>query len=274
MTFEEIEDKERYFIQPYVEGAYCRINIIEKGKVVSITAVNEDGEKVNLDNKIKKELSKTYRTSKFFRFPTVLEGVISVDKQNRYYLILFDIMTEDEFEGKSQSKRYDIRYQNLVFRFLSKMNKYVKALFTHPYNDISINLVIEQFIKTDSLNKIMFRKNIPKGYEENEFIEYKIWTEFRGKILGYEVGHDVKKEFDEKQNLVSETPFEYLKAFKVFNEKENETILVKLTNFTEAQKVNMLKCADDFINKKLKFKKYNFLNNVGYIFVNDGNDYI
>lgn len=230
---------------------------------------DENKKKVKLDNKIRKELSKSYRSSKFFKYPVVLEGVLSTDKKNRTFLILYDIFLKDEFEGKTQSRRYDLRYENLIFRFIDKSCKNVKVVFSHQFNETNLNLFINMFVKTDALDSVVFKKNTTKLFEdpETDFIKLNIWTEFSGTIVGYEIGESSKKEYDDKQNLVSETPFEYLKAFKIFNEAENETVLVELSNFTESEKINFLSNVKDYTDKKCVFKRYNVLNNIGYIFV-------
>lgn len=113
--------------------------------------------------------------------------------------------------------------------------------------------------------KIVYRKNVPKNYCENEIIIEDIWTNLDGEIVGAIKGESVKKEFDEKQNLTAETPFDYLKSFNV--KINDEVIEVELINFSENDRVEMLAKSDEFIGRKCEVKKYKILNKEGYIFV-------
>ena len=126
-------------------------------------------------------------------------------------------------------------------------------------------MFIKLFVNTLLTEKIVYRKNVPKNYCENELIVDDIWTDLEGEIVGVIQGESVKKEFDEKQNLTTETPFEYLKSFNV--KCNDQVIEVELLNFSENDKVEMLAKSEEFLNRKCALKKYEILNNEGYIFV-------
>ena len=108
MIFENENEKERYFLQPFVEGKQCKIffDTNENG-VVSLKAFDDSDRKFKIENSIKKELVNFYKSSKFFGFSTVVLGVLSVNKKNVTNLILNDIFLKDEYDGKVQSRRYD-----------------------------------------------------------------------------------------------------------------------------------------------------------------------
>ena len=144
--FETIEDKEKYYMQPYINGEKVVLTISSLNGVVKIVCINDAGKTVKLDNKIKKELRKCYESSRFNGFNIVINGFLTIDKKNITYLMCYDLFLKDEYEGKMQSKKLSIRYENLNIRFLNQKLKLVRTIFNHEYSDQNLDVFIKMFI--------------------------------------------------------------------------------------------------------------------------------
>jgi len=214
--------------------------------------------------RIKKDLKKCYEESRFNGFPIVLKGFFVVDKKNEESLILYDIFLKDEYEDKIQSKKYELRFENLNARFISQKVKSIKSLFSHKFTPFNLNVFIKLFVKTLQTEKIVYRKNTPRNRSENEVVIDSIWEDLEGKVVGAIKGESVKKEFDEKQNLTTETPFEFLKSFNV--KLNDEIVEIELDRLSENERVEMLTTSDSYIGKRCKFKKYEIVGNAGFVF--------
>lgn len=262
--FETIEDKERYFIQPYINGEYCLIRIFKSDKGTIIKASNKVGTKIKLLTKIKKQLKRSYETSRYFNYDIVLKGFLVNDTKNITSLVIYDLLLIDEYEQKNQSKRYYIRYENLILRFLTLKSKDVKLIFTYNYSESNLDAVINQFIKTNKLEKLVFRKDSP--YKYDSIIIEDIWTDYVGKIIGYEEGVVIKKEFNDKQEVISETPITCIKSFKILY--NNEIINISIENLIDSEKIKYYETINEWINQECNFRQYKILNKSGYIFCN------
>lgn len=230
-----------------------------------ISFFDKEQRKFKVENKIRKEIRKCYDSSKYKGYPIILKGFLVIDKKNRTNLILYDIFLKDEYDGILHLKRYGIRYENLTIRFLNQNVEYVKPIFSHEFSDFNLDIFIKLFVKTLSTDKVVFRKNTLINLDEDDFFIEDIWTDFIGEIVGAIPGESIKREFDEKQNITSETPFEYLKSFNI--KIDDKIVEVELFNFSEADKVEMLSKSAEFIGRKCRFRKYKILNNEGYVFI-------
>lgn len=265
--FEEVEDKEKYFIQPYVDGEYCLINISFVANNVKIKSFDKNGKRIKLLNPIKKQLRKSYESSKYNKYEIYLKGFLVNDAKNKTSLMIYDILLKDEYDGRIQSKRYQIRYENLVFRFLNLKCKDIRLIFSYNYTDGNLDAIIKQFIETNKLEKIVFRKNIPYKYEDNDIFIEDIWTDYSGKIIGYEDGTVIHREYNDKQEVVSETPVSCIKSFKILNDN-NETVDVSIDNFIDSEKTHYYETINEWMNHECNYRQYKILNKTGFVFVN------
>ena len=268
MMFAEIEDKEKYFIQPYISGKHLTILIYMLNNMCFLRAFDDNDTKTKLLKQIAKELKKAYAGSKYNTAAIVLKGFLVLDKKNRESLILYDIFTKEEYSEKMQSKKYEVRLENLNFRFLTNKLKSVKSIFSHSFSEQSLKLFIELFVKNCKTEKIVYKKNCPRHYfDENEIVIDDIWTNRHGEIVGVVPAEAVKREVDDNQNIVSETPYKYAKSFNFKDSETGEVVEVELSNFTDAEKVEILEKADNFLHKSFDFKQFKILENNGYVFL-------
>ena len=250
-----------YFIQPYVEGKRCTIFISKTANVVSIKA-QTGGKRCKLPTPIKKELKASYEGSKYNGFSIVLDGSLVVDKSNKTNLILFDILLKDEYDGKLQSRNYETRHENLTARFIKQRSKLIKPVFSAELDDKNLDFFISVFVNTDTISSVMFRKNKPYKADD-EFSVIHLWTELTGSVVGYVKDTAVKKEFDENQNVKSETQYDYLKTVVV--SYEGKDIDIDLVNYSEKDRVELLSKAKDLLGTECKFKRWDLQEKHGYL---------
>ena len=253
-------------MQPCVYGEHRSICVLSKNGVTSILAFDKDKHKVKLDKHVKKELLRLYEDSKFKGYDIVLLGDETTTKDNIPILVLDDILLKNEYERMMPSKKYATRYENLVLRFLNNKTSRIRIVASYQFNESNLDVFINQFVKTNTIDKITYHKNVPLDYCDDEIISESIWETEEGKIVGYDVGTGSKKEFDEQQNLTSETPYDYLKSLKIVSSDGINVLNIELSNYNENDKINMLYSVNDYMQKKCIIKKYSILDKTGYLF--------
>ena len=77
MIFNDIEDKEKYFIQPFIDGNELTINISIKNNVCEVKAFNKNGKTIKLLKRIENEIINSYNSSNFKGFEIILKGFIT-----------------------------------------------------------------------------------------------------------------------------------------------------------------------------------------------------
>lgn len=264
--FEQIDNKEKYFIQPFIDGEKVLIKISYKDENVDVKQFNKNNKKIHILKKIENELILFYKNSKFFKYDIILKGFIVRDYKKTKSLILYDIMTLDEYELKIQSKKYSIRLENLNIRFLTNKSKNIKSIFSYQYNENNLKIVYDQFIKKNIIDGYVFRKNIPYKYDEEEIIIENVCKEHKSKIIDFVIGTSIKQEIDEENNNIkSSTTIPCVSEIKIyFNNKET---FVKLDNLLDSEKVKYFNEVSELKNKMCIFKEYKFLDHYDLIFV-------
>ena len=114
-----------YFILPYYnENTLTYITI----KNDDIKWFNNNLKSISPYKRINKSLIRFYNDSKFKGYEICVIGFIN-KIQNFHSLAIFDLLLKDEFEGKIQSKKYSIRYDNIKNRFLVNIPKSIKNVY-------------------------------------------------------------------------------------------------------------------------------------------------
>ena len=96
--FENINDKEKYLIQPYIDGEKVKIKVLYNNGLFDIKQYNKNDKEIYIAKKIKDEILKCYKSSKFKGYDIILKGFIVKNHKNKKSLILYDIMTIDEYK--------------------------------------------------------------------------------------------------------------------------------------------------------------------------------
>jgi hypothetical protein len=266
MRFKEVENKEKYFIQPLIKGNEILINISTLNKEVVVKGFNKKNKSIKILKRIENELVSLYKESNYFGFEIYLKGFITITKK-RKSLLLFDILLKNEYEGYSQSKKYVIRLENLNIRFLKVGSKNIKSVFTFKYNEKNLEHIINQFIKSNLIDGLVFHKDIPYNYCDDEIIEEIICEEFEGVVNDGIVGTFLKKEVDEETNKIIKT--EEIPCMHFIKVQSNDEIIsIPLDNFLDKEKAEMFTNFQSLIGKKCIFKKYSILDKNGYFIVN------
>ena len=256
--FCKIEDKEKYFIQPFIEGKKVVIHVNPKASIVEVACLER------IENKIKKEIRKAYQSSRFYGYPIVLVGYLTIDKKNVTILYLDDIFLKAEYSGLTQSKRYSLRSENLNSRFMLMKPELVKQVPTRRFSEQNLDAFIHLFVETNLTSKIVYRKDIPLGYEEDEVIIDDIWETLSGKVIDMEKEVGVDRKFDENQNVVEGESYEYASSLIVKSDSFDAPIKVPLVGLQDSDKVELCN-ASDTIGKSCRFKKYTILDKCGFI---------
>lgn len=266
MKFNDVENKEKYFMQPYVDSNPLLINILMHNKICEVKAFNKKNKQIKLLKKIENELISLYRSSNFYGFEIFLKGFITLTKK-RKQLMVYDILLKNEYDLKSQSKRYSTRLENLNIRFLKIKTKHVKSIFTFKFNEKNLDHIIKQFIKTNLIDGIVFHKDIPYKYEEDEVIIENVCKEYEGIIVDSIVGTVVKQTVNEETNTVEK--YEEVPCVHFLKCKIDEDIIdISLDNFLDNEKIKIFNNFDSIKNTKCKIKYFNILEKSGYFIVN------
>ena len=265
--FEQIEDKEKYFIQPYIDGEKVLIKINFENNQIFIKQFNKNGKEIYLLKNIKNELTGCYKFSKFACYNIVLKGFIVRNYKKIKSLILYDIMTADEYERKVQSKKYEIRLENLNIRFLLTKMKRIKSIFSYRYTESNLQIMFDQFIKRNTLDGCVFHKNIPYKYDDNEvIIENNICKYHSLKINDVIIGSTIKQKIDEENNKIESSEMvPCISSIKV--SIDNNDVNLNLDNILDSEKIKYFNEIDIIKQKKCIVKEYNFLGVKSYIFV-------
>jgi hypothetical protein len=265
MKFNDVDDKERYFIQPFIEGNELIINISSKNNNCEIKAINKNGKSIKLLKRIENELISLYNSSNFKGFEIILKGFITLTKKKKT-LMLYDLLLKNEYDMKVQSKKYNIRLENLNIRFLKIGSKNIKSIFTFKYNERNIDHIINQFIKSNLINGLVFHKDVPYNYEDDEIIVENVCVMHEGIVIDCVVGTTLKKTIDEETQETThqeEVPcIHFIKCLV-----NNEELTIPLDNYLENEKIDMFNNFSDLKNKKCWVKYYNILNKSGYFIV-------
>lgn len=265
MIFNDIDDKEKYFIQPFINGNELTINISVKNNVCEVKAFNKNGKTIKLLKKIENELINSYNSSNFKGFEIILKGFITLTKKKKI-LMLYDLLLKNEYDLKTQSKKYNIRLENLNIRFLKIGLKNIKSIFTFKYSEKNIDHIINQFIKSNLIDGLVFHKDIPYKYDDNEIIIENVCTLYEGKVVDCVVGTTLKKITDEEtQEVISQEEIPCIHFIKcLINNKE---LTIPLDNYLENEKIEMFNNFSNMKNKKCYLKYYHILNKSGYFIV-------
>lgn len=264
--FEQIEDKEKYLIQPYIEGEKVLIKISCDDDVVNIKQFNKNNRKIHMLKRIENELTSFYKNSKFFKYNIILKGFIVRNYKNLKTLILYDIMTLDEYELKVQSKKYSTRLENLNIRFLTSTSKNIRSIFSYQYNEHNLKIVYDQFVKNNVMNGYVFRKNIPYKYDDNEVIIENVCNEQKSSIIDFVIGTTLKQENDEENNNIkSSEQIPCVQEIKIMS--DDGELSIKLDNVLDSEKVKYFNEIDEIRKKNCIYKEYKFLDHHDFIFV-------
>lgn len=266
--FENINDKEKYLIQPYIDGEEVKIKVLYNNGLFDVKQYNKNDKEIYIVKKIKDEILKCYKFSKFQGHDILLKGFIVRNYKKKKSLILYDIMTINEYKLNTQSKRYSIRLENLNIRFLVHGLKNIKSIFYHNFSDNNLNIIYNQFIKRNVINGYVFHKNVPYKYEDDEIIiENNICKLYESDIIDFIFGTSIKQKINEEKNkieIVESIPC--LSGVKI--KHNDEDIIINLDNILDSEKIKYFNEINELKNKKIQFKEYNFLNERNFIFVN------
>ena len=266
--FENINDKEKYLIQPYIDGEKVKIKVLYNNGLFDVKQYNKNDKEIYIVKKIKDEILKCYKSSKFKGYDIILKGFIVKNYKNKKSLILYDIMTIDEYKLNVQSKRYSIRLENLNIRFLSPKLKNIKSIFYHNYSENNLSIIYNQFIKKNVIDGYVFHKNVPYKYEDNEIIiENNICKLYETNVIDFIFGTSIKQKIDEEKNkieIVESIPC--LAGVKI--KHNDEEIVINLDNILDSEKIKYFNEINELKNKRIQFKEYNFLNEHDFIFIN------
>lgn len=264
MNFIDVENKEKYFIQPFIEGERLIINVKFIDNEVHVKAINKKNKQVKLLKRIENEIINLYKNSKFYQYEIILKGFLVLDKKKKN-IIFYDLMLKNEYDLKTQSKRYNIRLENLNIRFLKIGTKYVKSIFSFPYNEKNLEHIINQFIKSNKINSLVFHKDIPYKYDDEIIVE-DVCTSYDGKIIDCIIGTTIKRINNEETNEIEseeEIPcINYLKC--LVNEEE---VVIPLDNFLDSERIDMFQNFDKIKDSECQIKSYNILNKNGFFIV-------
>lgn len=267
---ELIEDKEKYFIQPFISGmkcnVYCERNI--NGKTL-IKANNKNNNRIKLPSNIKKQIKQSYESSSYNGYKIVLKCFLINNKENKTSLIVYDLLLLDEYTGKIQSKKYNIRYENLILRFLTTKTPDVNVIFSYKLNDFNLNIVIDKFILTNKIQKLIFRKNLPYKFEDNDIIIENVVTQHDGKIIDYELGTIISRTFNQESGEVeTETEIPCINSFTIFNSDLGKTEIVSIKNLNDSDRISYYDNINNLLNTDCTYGSYSILNNCGNVFLN------
>lgn len=265
--FEKIEDKEKYFIQPFIDGEKVLIKINFENNIIHVKQFNKNNKETYILKKIKDELTGCYKFSKFSGYNIILKGFIVRNYKKVKSLLLYDIMTADEYEGRVQSKKYEVRLENLNIRFLLSKMKRIKSIFSYKFTDTNLRILFNQFIKQNTLDGYVFHKNIPYKYDDNEvIIENNICTYYSLDIEDVIIGTTIKQKIDEKNNKIESTEaVPCLLGIKV--KIDNELVEINFDNILDSEKIKYFNEINDIKQMKCVIKKYDFLDICCFIFV-------
>ena len=264
-----IENKEKYFIQPFIEGLKCIIKCEKNSKnAVNIKAYDENNKRINLTSHINKQLKDSYKNSLYFGNNIILKAFLVNNEENKTSLLIYDILLDCEFNNIKQSKRYSIRYENLIFRFLTNKTKNINVVFSHQINDINLNMFIDKFIVTNRLKSIVFRKNVPYNFEDNDVIIANVVEHHDGKVIGYSEGTIIQRTFNEESGEVeTEMEIPCIDSFDILDHKSNEIINISIKNLNDSIKRDYYININDLINKECVYGSYKILDKFGNMFV-------
>lgn len=263
--FECVGENGKYLIQPFIGGRPVKVAISQSGGVVSVRVSGEGGKKEKIGGRIRKDLAMCYGASRFRGHPVVLSGFLTLDRRGVMRLVLNDILLKDEYDGKAQSRRYSVRLENLNARFLSPKAKSLRSVFSSEASGAGVDMFVKAFVQTQLTDKVVFRRDSPKGVCENEVVIEDIWTRVEGEIVGFAEGEAVKGKPGEGQEAAEGEPFRYLKSFSV--KVGGEEVTVELSGMLDSDKAEMLAHADGFIGRKCELRRYSVLGREGYVFV-------
>lgn len=185
-----------YFILPYYnENSLIYITI----KNNEIKWFNNNLKSISPYKRINKSLIYFYNESRFKGYEICIIGFLN-KIQNFHSLAVFDLLLKDEFEGKIQSKKYSIRYDNIKYRFLTNIPKNIKnvyAVFGQKFEESVFNSSIINCIKSNIWEGFSLYKDKPYCYDDQyDLIINKVWEINTSKI------NDIKFSTDEKNKLI------------------------------------------------------------------------
>lgn len=264
------EDLTKYMIQPYVSGQKVIIEMTSsENDVISMKTVDAiSRRRVKISTRMKKQLQTSYKTSKYFKYPIIICGVLNVDEKNHTSLILNDIMLEKDMKLDHCSIRYSQRYENLVLRFLTTKTDDVKCIFSLQWSEYAKNIFELQMIKKNKTDKIVYKRDsvsiVPFQIEED------LWTDHEDSIVSFNEGIVKQRTFNDKQEIESESEIPSIESVVVQTEDGSEKTIV-LDNIPDSIKIDFKKKASDdmsnIIGKKCRYREYRFEDRSGFVFL-------
>ena len=229
-----------YFILPYYnENTLTYITI----KNDDIKWFNNNLKLISPYKRINKSLIRFYNDSKFKGYEICVIGFIN-KIQNFHSLAIFDLLLKDEFEGKIQSKKYSIRYDNIKNRFLVNIPKSIKnvyAVFGQKFDEAVFNSSVISCIKSNIWEGFSLYKDKPYCYDNSfDLITNKAWEIFENKIK------EVKFSTDKDNKLILNS---------IIIENENKEIPITLG--LEKIKIENLDDINNLKDKNILYKTCN-----------------
>ena len=186
----------------------------------------------------RKILNKSWSESKYRGHEVTLTGVQTLEGD----LILTDLKTN------ACQRNYQMRYDNLVQRFLAPNSGRVKVVFSTT----DVNQLISAFLRKEKCDNIVIRQG-------EIACTYSPWSEQEGKIVFQEVGETTARDPDTEK----ETKVPAVKSVIVKMENDEE-IEVPLDNWGDGMRVEFAK-SNNLIGMKVTVKKYVVYDKVGYL---------
>ena len=184
-----------YFIFPYYNEKNLTYISINKDQ---IKWYNNNLKEITPFKRINKSLLYFYNNSKFKGYEIFVIGFINKIQKFKSFAV-FDLLLKDEIDGKIQSKKYSIRYENINYRFLVNIPKSIKniySIFAQKFSESFFNNGVITCLKTNKWEGYSLYIDKPYNYENLSLISNKAWIIDTGKII------DIKISIDDKNNFI------------------------------------------------------------------------
>lgn len=233
-----------YFILPYYdENTLVYITI----KDTEVKWFNKNLKPITPYKRISKSLLYFYENSKFKGYEICILGFVN-KIQKFQSLAVFDLLLKDEIDGKIQSKKYSIRYDNIKYRFLINIPKSIKnvyAVFGQKYSENAFNTTVISCIKSNIWEGFSLYKDKPFAYEDDQydFLTNKVWETSQNKIKDVKFTIDKEDKITLNSIIIKENNIEVpitlgLEKIKVqnindINELKDKNIMYKTCNIDD-----------------------------------------
>lgn len=233
-------DFNNYFIFPYYNEKNLTYISINKDQ---IKWYNNNLKEITPFKRINKSLQYFYNNSKFKGYEIFVIGFINKIQKFKSFAV-FDLLLKDEIEGKIQSKKYSIRYDNVRYRFLTNIPKNIKnvyTVFSQKYSDDIFNSTVISCLKSNIWEGFSLYKDEPYNYDENfNLIVNKVWEINKNKI------NDIKFSIDEKNKFIIDSIL-----------VENNNIIIPIKVGLDKIKVENIDDINELKTKTIMYKTCN-----------------